>query len=222
MVLSERPLRIDLRYLSRFPELDEFRAQSEKKQMLTDATELLAPTAISGLTPDERLRSAHDEINAALKADLLARVMSQSPEFFEQLVVDLLIAMGFGGRNQTSQRLGKSGDGGVDGVISQDALGLDQVYVQAKKWQTSNVVGSPEIRNFFGSLDAMKASKGVFITTSAFSRDAIVTAERLTKKIVLIDGAKLSDLMMTYDVGVSTAETFKIKRIDEDFFVQEA
>lgn len=130
--------------------------------------------------------------------------------------------MGFGDQSKAADRLGRSGDGGVDGVISQDALGLDQIYVQAKKWKPESVVGSPEIRNFFGSLDAMKASKGVFITTSSFSREAILTAERLTKKIVLIDGQRLTELMINYDVGVSTAENFKVKRIDEDFFTPEA
>lgn len=221
-VLAENPARIDLKYLSRFPEYAAFVSPPEKSlesgEVAKDST-AASPTA---LTPDERLRAAHDEIVAALRSDLLSRVLSQSPAFFEQLVVDLLLAMGFGDQSKAADRLGRSGDGGVDGVISQDALGLDQIYVQAKKWKPESVVGSPEIRNFFGSLDAMKASKGVFITTSSFSREAILTAERLTKKIVLIDGQRLTELMINYDVGVSTAENFKVKRIDEDFFTPEA
>lgn len=221
-VLAENPTRIDLKYLSRFPEYAAFVSPSEKRLEPGESAKELTAAQPSSLTPDERLRAAHDEITETLRSDLLSHVLVQSPAFFEQLVVDLLLAMGFGDRSKPAERLGRSGDGGVDGVISQDALGLDQVYVQAKKWKPDSAVGSPEIRNFFGSLDAMKASKGVFITTSSFSRDAILTAERLTKKIVLIDGRRLTELMINYDVGVSTAEIFRIKRIDEDFFALEA
>lgn len=221
-VLATNPERIDLKYLSRFPEYAEFVAPSDKGLDAKATSKAAEALSTSSLTPDERLRSAHNEINSALKTELLARVLSQSPAFFEQLVVDLLVAMGFGGQGHRAEKLGRSGDGGIDGVISQDALGLDLVYVQAKRWQVGAVVGSPEIRNFFGSLDAKKASKGVLITTSSFTRDAEQTAERLTKNIVLIDGAKLSQLMVNYDVGVSTAETFKVKRIDEDFFAIES
>lgn len=212
--VGENLPRIDLAYLDRFPELAEFRGGGES------STEVEQPSQVaSTATPDERLRAAHSEIVASLKSELLARVMAQSPLFFERLVVELLVAMGFGGTHGKAAQLGGAGDGGVDGVVDQDALGLDRVYVQAKRWQ-GNPVGPGQIRDFFGSLDAMKASKGVFITTSKFTSDARETAERLTKRIVLIDGEALADLMVRYSVGTRTEETVEIKKVDEDFFIE--
>jgi restriction system protein len=213
-VLADDPTRLDLRYLARFPELAAFRsAEVESSEAVGEAV----ATAVA--TPDERLREAHREIVATLKAELLGRVLEQTPTFFEWLVVELLVAMGFGGAHGRKAHLGRSGDDGVDGVVDQDALGLDRVYVQAKRWRPGASVGAGEVRNFFGSLDAHKASKGVFITTSSFTRDAIDTAERLTKRIVLIDGNALAELMIRFGVGVRVEEKFEVQKIDEDFFL---
>lgn len=214
-VLAERPARVDLKYLSRFPELERFRAGSVEGGRETHVE--VEPTAAQSATPDERLRQAHQEIEAALRADLLARVLAQPPAFFEGVVVDLLVAMGYGGSHGRSARLGGAGDGGVDGVIDQDALGLDRVYVQAKRY-TDKPVTPADIRNFFGSLDAMKAAKGVFITTSTFTRDAREQAEKLTKRIVLIDGEQLAARMLQFGVGVRVEERVEIKKVDEDYF----
>ena len=216
-VLAEKPPRIDLRYLSKFPELERFRARAGEAASVDSAADQQPP---SSATPDERLRQAHREIEAALRADLLARVLQQKPIFFESLVVDLLVAMGFGGTYGRSARLGGAGDGGVDGVIDQDALGLDRVYVQAKRYADKPITPA-DVRNFFGSLDAMKASKGVFLTTSTFTKDAREQADKLTKRIVLIDGELLAALMVQFGVGVRIEERVEIKKIDEDYFSPE-
>jgi len=215
--LSENPARIDLAYLARFPELREFRAAGQRTTVNGDEP-AMDPSPSS--TPDERLRSAHAEIDAALRQELLDRIKAGSPAFFERTVIDLLLAMGFGAAEARNEHLGRSGDDGVDGVIEQDALGLDRIYVQAKRWTSGNV-GSPEIRNFAGALEMQKANKGVFITTSRFTPDAVATAERLAKRIVLIDGETLATLMVRKKVGVRTEQTFEIQRIDEDFFIEE-
>lgn len=165
------------------------------------------------------MRAAHNDIENALRQDILDRIINNSPDFFEHLVVDLLVAMGYGGSvEDAARRLGKSGDGGVDGVIDQDALGLDRVYVQAKRYQFGNNVGAGAVRDFFGSLDRFKAAKGLFVTTSDFSKDARDTAEQLSKRIVLINGDGLAALMLRYNVGVRVEETLYLKKIDEDFF----
>lgn len=171
------------------------------------------------LTPEEILRDAHQQVDAALAAELLDRVRAAPPAFFEGLVVTLLLAMGYGGSHADAGRaIGRSGDGGVDGVIDQDALGLDRVYVQAKRYADGNTVGSPAIREFFGSLDRHKAAKGLFVTTSTFSADARKTAEELSKRIVLVDGERLAALMIRYNVGCRVEDTLYIRRLDEDFF----
>ena len=172
------------------------------------------------LTPDETLRTAHRALTDALADTLLDRVRTASPAFFEKLVVNLLIAMGYGGSTASVEgSLTKtSGDGGIDGVIDQDPLGLDRVYVQAKRYAEGNAVGAPAIRDFFGSLDRFKAAKGVFMTTSTFTRDARETAGMLSKRIVLVDGDRLARLMIRHEVGCRTVETVTIKREDEDFF----
>jgi len=170
-------------------------------------------------TPDERMRQAHQQLEAALGQELLARIMMAPPSFFERLVVSLLIAMGYGGSVKDAGRaLGRSGDDGVDGVIDQDVLGLDRVYIQAKRYSAGNSIGAGAIRDFFGSLDRHKASKGLFVTTSNFSPSARETAEFLSKRIVLIDGAQLAALMIRHNVGCRIEETLHIKRIDEEFF----
>jgi len=186
--LAANPDRIDNEYLSQFSEFIDFRSKSsrtgEKQEEASPVT-----TALDERTPDEIVRSAHGELERTLRQELLDRIMVAPPDFFERLVVNLLVAMGYGGSLEDAGRtLGKSGDGGVDGVIDQDALGLDRVYIQAKRYQQGNTVGGREIRDFFGSLDRFKAAKGLFVTTSDFTKDARETAGQLSKRIVLIGG----------------------------------
>ena len=161
------------------------------------------------------------EVQSALAAEILERVASCSPAYFERLVVQLLIKMGYGGsREEAGRAVGRSGDGGIDGVINEDRLGLDAIYLQAKRW--SNVVGRPDIQQFVGALAGQRASKGVFITTSRFTQEAREYASTNTQyKVVLIDGERLADLMIEHDLGVSVAATYRLKRIDSDFFAEE-
>lgn len=172
-------------------------------------------------TPDERLASAHAELDGMLKRELSRRLANVAPSFFEDLVVQLLLRMGYGGsRQEAGQAVGRSGDGGIDGVINEDRLGLDSIYVQAKRWQGS--VGEPDIRNFLGALVGRGAGKGVFITTSSFSEPARQFATKsLQQRIVLIDGERLAELMIEHGLGVSTVATYEIKRLDSDFFADD-
>ena len=165
------------------------------------------------------MRAAHKTLENQLGNDLLDRILSAPPDFFERLVVKLLTAMGYGGSTAEAARaLGRSGDGGVDGVIDQDALGLDRIYVQAKRYARDNAVGSGAIRDFFGSLDRFKAAKGLFVTTSSFTNSARETADFLSKRIVLVDGVLLTKLMIRHEVGCRIEEALYVKRIDEEFF----
>jgi len=216
-VLESGPERIDIKFLTRFPE---FAARREGRGSglpeSNGGEERQAPV----LTPDEAIRQAAARLEMALADDLLARVVASPPAFFESLVVRLLITMGYGGsvRDVGSALVGGSGDGGVDGVIDQDPLGLDRIYVQAKRYGAGNAVGPGAIRDFFGSLDRFKANKGLFVTTSAFSPQARETADFLSKRIVLIDGRQLTRLMIRHNVGCRVEETVEIKRIDDLFF----
>ena len=170
-------------------------------------------------TPDEVVREAHGQIEAALAQEILERILAAPPNFFERLIINLLISMGYGGSaKQAGRALGRSGDDGVDGVIDQDALGLDRVYIQAKRYAPGNNIGSGAIRDFFGSLDRHKATKGLFVTTSTFSPSARETAEFLSKRIVLIDATQLAKLMIRFNVGCRIEETLYVKKIDEEFF----
>lgn len=220
-ILADPPERIDIRFLDQFPEFVAFRDSSN---VGVDKDSDGGPAAVevvqtTGMTPDEVIRKAHGQLEDEIGQDLLARVVAAPPDFFERLIVQLLIAMGYGGSAADAGRaLGKSGDGGVDGVIDQDALGLDRIYVQAKRYADGNNVGSGAIRDFFGSLDRFKAAKGLFVTTSAFSSSAKETAEFLSKRIVLIDGRQLARLMIRYNVGCRVEETIYLKKVDEEFF----
>jgi restriction system protein len=212
---------INTAMLTRFPEFVAFRdgTRGEEETAIEQAEE--SPSAPS-YTPDEVLRDSHRRINATLAAELLDKVRTASPSFFEGVIVRLLIAMGYGGSTEEAGRsLGRSGDDGVDGVIDQDPLGVDQIYVQAKRYAEGNNIGSGAIRDFFGGLNIKRAQKGIFVTTSSFSPSAISTAQALGSRIVLIDGARLAQLMIRYSVGVRVEETLEIKRIDEDFFLDE-
>jgi len=222
-VLADNVRRIDNDFLSQFPEFIEFRERGRISAEVAsggsvDASILPLPVQ----TPDEILRSTVTQIELALKKDLLDRILASPPSFFEGLIVDLLIAMGYGGsREEAGKILGRTGDGGIDGVVDQDALGLDRIYVQAKRYGIRNPVSEPEIRAFSGSLGAAKADKGVFVTTSYFTSPAHNFAERHPFKIVLIDGEKLATLMVRHDVGVRVDDTLYLKKLDEDYFVEE-
>jgi restriction system protein len=215
-VLAASPERIDNRFLSRF---EEFRQFSDRSAQPTDDEVVPEPADAAEQTPDEIMRAAHRRIEAALAEDLLDRVRAAPPDFFERLIVNLLLAMGYGGSAADAGRaLGRSGDDGVDGVIDQDALGLDRVYIQAKRYAAGNSVGPGAIRDFFGSLDRHKAAKGLFVTTSGFTSSARETADYLSKRIVLIDGEQLTRLMIRHNVGCRIEEVLHVKKVDEDFF----
>jgi restriction system protein len=216
LVLADNPVRVDMKFLERFPEYQAFR--SGQRFANQQANEVSGN--IQQVTPEELLESGYLQIRAALATDLLAQVKLSTPAFFERTVVDLLLRMGYGGtREDAGQVVGKSGDGGIDGIIKEDRLGLDVIYIQAKRWEGD--VGSSEIRNFIGALSVHKAEKGVFITTSGFNKNARETAAKVNSKVVLIDGPTLADLMIDFELGVSTVNTYEIKRIDSDFFVED-
>lgn len=213
-LLAERPGRVDMRVLSRFEEYRAFRSRTRS------ANEAAAPppTGDTSSTPDEAIAEAVRESDEALASEVLQRVLDQEPVFLERLVLDLLTAMGYGGRAGAAEHLGGSGDGGIDGVVRQDVLGLDRVYVQAKRYSADRTIGRPDIQAFVGALSGVQADRGVFITTSRFSTEAAAFVERIPSRIVLIDGRQLAQLMILHNVGVQVESTFVLKRIDEDFF----
>jgi restriction system protein len=211
--LSSNPARIDGKYLEQFPEFIEFREASKPNDGLPAPVELPQ----SKTTPEESIELAHQGLREQLASELLSRILGCSPTFFEQLVVELLVKMGYGGsRKDAGERIGQSGDGGIDGIIKEDRLGLDTIFIQAKRWQGS--VGRPEIQKFVGALQGQRAKKGVFITTSTYTADATDYATRIDTKVVLIDGKQLAGLMIDFDVGVAQAATYIVKRIDSDYF----
>ncbi len=212
-VLSENPKRIDMGVLSQFEEYVKFR----QTRNTDNGTQPLTP--VGEQTPEEQIEDSYEELRAALAEELLERIHDQSPGFFEQLVLDVLHAVGYGGQREgAAERLGKSGDEGVDGVIREDRLGLDTVYIQAKKW--TGTVGRPEIQKFVGALQGQNATKGVFIATSSYSPDAIQYAGKVTPRIILVDGNELAQLMIENNVGVSVSRRYLVKRIDLDYFVE--
>ncbi len=215
--LSSGVTRIDLPYLAKYDELAEFRRRPSVEA--THEDEEIDQLATSQ-TPREALEASYQTLRRELADELLEQIKSRPPRFFEKLVVDLLVAMGYGGsRKDAGQRVGRSGDGGIDGIIKEDKLGLDYVYIQAKRWE--GTVGRPQVQAFAGSLDEQKARKGVMITTSNFSQDAHRFVDRIEKKIVLIDGEQLTQLMIEHNVGVAIEETYTVKKIDLDYFSDE-
>jgi len=215
-VLEESPGRIDLQYLARFPSYILFR---EKGKVSGTSVEIAVETiAEVSTTPHEQIETAFAELQEALADELLDQVKEMSDTFFERLVVELLVSMGYGGSiADAGKAVGKSGDGGIDGVIKEDKLGLDVIVIQAKRW-TANAVGRPEIQAFVGSMEAYRANKGVFMTTSTFSAPAHEYVHQIQRKISLIDGRMLATLMIEYGVGVSSYRTIHLKRLDTDFF----
>jgi restriction system protein len=218
-VLKSPPDQINMQFLERYPEYRHFRARQSPAE-IPASQESASGTPAAVLTPDEQIRTGFQLFRANLAAQLLDRVLQASPAFFEHLVVELLVAMGYGGSYaDAAETVGKSGDGGIDGIIKEDRLGLESIYVQAKRWEAT--VGRPTIQQFAGALHGNRARKGVVITTSTFSRDAIEYAKTSQIAIVLIDGVQLADYMIEFGVGVSDVETIKLKRLDEDYFGEE-
>lgn len=220
-LLANPPAAISRAYLvENYPEFRAYIEASQQRQAATEETAAASPSELStGATPDELIDTAAKTLTAALEADLLERIRTVHPTQFEQIVVDLLIAMGFGGGDpQMGQRLGRSGDGGIDGVIQEDALGLDAVYVQAKRYQDGNTIGAPVLQAFVGSLVGNRANKGVFVTSSKFSAQAKVYVSTIQHRVVLIDGEELTRLLVRHGVGVREDRRIVIKKLDENYF----
>lgn len=212
-LLEEKPDKLDAKFLLRYKSYREFQniETTDEKETLTSSED----------SPEEIIEKQFKLINETLAEDLYYNIMNNSPEFFEKLVVDLLIAMGYGGfREESGHTVGKSGDGGVDGIIDEDQLGLNQIYIQAKRFKDT-VIGRPEIQKFAGALDGQKATKGVYITTSHFTSNAKEYANNSNFTIILIDGEKLTELMVKFGIGVSTTQTYAFKKIDNDYFDNE-
>lgn len=212
--LAEHPDRIDLSVLAQFPEYEEFR---QGPSGAGPAEPRVPENVVQEATPEELIDAAYEQHRRAIVAELLDRVRRQTPEFFEQLVIDVLLAMGYGGtRTEAAERLGRSGDGGIDGIIREDRLGLDVIYIQAKRWE--GVVGRPTIQAFVGALQGVRAPKGVLITSSTFSREAREYADVVSPRVILVDGQTLAGYMLDHDVGVAETTRYSLKRIDEDYF----
>lgn len=219
-VLAKNPARVDVILLDQFPEFLAFRARSAPAEPQPPGGDGGPAAKEPDVTPEEALEQAYARLKNELEVELLDQLKAVSPALFERIVVDLLLTMGYGGsRREAGRVLGGTGDGGVDGIINEDRLGLDVVYVQAKRW--ADTVGRPEIQKFAGALQGHRAKKGVFMTTSGFSKDAQDYAARIDTRIVLIDGRRLTELMYEHNVGVSSQATYDIKRLDSDYFGEE-
>lgn len=217
-VLQSSPSRIDNEFLSQFPEFQEFKGRSGTNGGRLESS-VTTEAASGGQTPEEVFQSAYEQIRSDLAGELLDEVRSRSFQFFEKLVLELMLAMGYGGPQSKASLTSGGADGGIDGIINEDRLGLDIIYLQAKRWEAQ--VGRPEIQKFVGALHGKRARKGVFMTTSTFSRDAYEYAETIDPKVVLVDGRLLAQYMIDYSVGVSTEKSYDVKRIDSDYFVDE-
>jgi restriction system protein len=220
-VLAKNPAKVDVALLMQQPAFREFYRNEGPQTSGTPDAQTVEAVA-SNTTPEEQIDAAYQTLTAALIAELLDRIVQNTPAFFEQLIVDLLVAMGYGGSHKNAAaQLGRSGDGGVDGVINEDRLGLDRIYVQAKRYAAGNQVGRPEVSGFVGSLVGFGATKGVFVTTSSFSQPAKDYVKHLAQRVILIDGANLAHLMIEHNVGVRSHRVVEFKRLDEDFFSEE-
>lgn len=214
-VLEDRPDKINMKYLERYPEFTEFRNSSKSVSEESGDVQEYEES-----TPEELMGIGHRKLQNDLAYELLDNIKRCSPSFFERLVIDLLVKIGYGGsREDAGKAIGKSGDEGIDGIIKEDKLGLDIIYVQAKKWE--NPVSRPEIQKFAGALQGQRAKKGIFITTSAFSKNAIEYTSVIDSKIILIDGEQLAKLMIENGVGVSKIASYDIKKIDSDYFMED-
>jgi restriction system protein len=215
-VLHSPPSRITNEFLEQYPEFQEFRARRSKPER---GSKTVSPQE-EEKTPEESLEEGYLRLRDELASELLQTVKECSPSFFENLVIDLLVRMGYGGtRQDAGKAIGGTADGGIDGIIKEDRLGLDVVYLQAKRWDA--VVGRPEIQKFAGALQGQRAKKGVFITTSSFTKDALSYANSIDSKLILIDGDQLAQLMIDFDIGVTSIVSYHLKRIDSDYFTEE-
>jgi restriction system protein len=223
-LLATNPDKINVPLLMKLPVFKDWyvnqgEASPESTETIFDPQSAKGPN----VTPEEQIESAYQAVQAALRTDLLERIGQNSPSFFERLIVDLLIAMDYGGsrKSAASQLTGQTGDGGIDGIINEDRLGLDRIYVQAKRYAKDHAVGRPEVQGFVGSLVGRGATKGVFVTTSTFSPHARDYVRHLTQRVILIDGERLADLMIEHEVGVRRIRAIEFKRLDEDFFSED-
>ncbi len=213
-LLQENPPKINVSLLEKFPQFIEFR---NKNKDSNKANNILDDS--SEKTPQEELEAAYQSLKKTLEEELLLTIKNNPPYFFERLVVDLLIKMGYGGsRKEAGEAIGKTNDEGIDGIIKEDKLGLDIIYIQAKRWDST--VGRPEVQKFAGALQGQRAKKGIFITTSQFSTNAIEFVSNIETKIILVDGKKLAELMIDHGIGVTTQEVYEIKRLDSDYFIE--
>jgi len=211
-ILNQKPEKIDIKFLNQFPEFVEFRKPTKAPPP--------PPPGNGDKNPEETLEAAYQELQDGLASELLQTVKQCPPDFFERLVVDVLIKMGYGGsRKEAGQAVGKTSDGGIDGIIKEDKLGLDIIYIQAKRWE--GTVGRPEIQKFAGALQGQRARKGIFITTSNFTKDALNYVENIDTKIILIDGQRLTELMIAHNVGANTTAIYEVKKIDTDYFIED-
>jgi restriction system protein len=213
-ILKENPKEINQKYLERFPEFVEFKSirRERNEDNGTDESEL-----VLGQTPHEALESAYERLRSELASEILSSIRCCDPSRFESIVVELLVKMGYGGsRKDAGRAIGRSGDEGIDGIIKEDHLGLDNIYIQAKRWEAT--IGRPEIQKFAGALQGQRARKGIFITTSDFTKDALDFVSRIDSKIILIDGATLAKLMIDFGVGVNPVATYQVQKIDSDYF----
>ncbi|HRH64713.1 MAG TPA: restriction endonuclease [Bacteroidia bacterium] len=216
-VLRKKPSSINVKFLKQFSEFLEFQSTKRDNENDSETTE-----EQSFQTPEELLETAYQKIRKSLASELVNKVVNLSPAFFEKLVVELLVKMGYGGSiKDAGKAMGKSGDEGIDGTIKEDKLGLDIIYIQAKRWKPGNVVGRPELQKFVGALAGQGAKKGIFITTSNFTKEAIEYTPRNETKIVLIDGDQLAQLMIDYNLGCTPQQTYEVKKIDSDYFGEE-
>lgn len=213
-LLAKNPAKIDNSLLNQYESFRAFRSRGKETE---DTSKTALVEAASIQTPEDAMAIAYQRVRKNLEAELLEQIKAASPAFFERLVVDLVVAMGYGGsRNDAGRAIGRSGDGGIDGIIKEDRLGLDVIYLQAKRWETT--VGSPEIQKFAGALQGQKASKGIFVTTSTYSREALEYVNKIAIKIILIDGDMLTALMVDHNVAVTKTGTYELKKIDSDYF----
>lgn len=216
-VLGRNPPRVDVKLLDQFQEFREFRTKRSDEGATPSVKHEQATASAESETPEDQLASAYKRLRHDLELELLAQVKSSTPAFFERLVIDLLVGMGYGGSRQDAGRaIGKSGDGGIDGIIKEDKLGLDVIYLQAKRWE--GTVGRPEVQKFAGALQGHRASKGVFITTSSYTKEALDYVNVINSKIILIGGQELAALMIDHAVGVSTVGMYELKKVDADYF----
>lgn len=216
VVLREKPKAIDIRLLERYPEFVEFKSLRHEKEE-SHATSSGVAAADADKTPHEALETAYERLRSELAAEILSTMKVAEPVLFEEIVVDLLVKMGYGGsRKDAGHAIGRRGDEGIDGIIKEDRFGLDIIYIQAKRWDAT--IGRPEIQKFAGALDGQRAKKGIFMTTSDFSREAEEYVSRIEKKIVLIDGQTMARLMIDFGVGVTSVSVYEVKKLDSDYF----